>query len=62
MQQYPRKKYILYLQVENYWNKQSAGMLKNKLNVNIKDEFSYIRGGSPMYATLKKLQQYATNT
>ena len=50
---------FVFASYQNYWNKQSADMLKNKLNVDISDDFSYNSGGSPYVCDFKKLQEYA---
>lgn len=61
LQQYLTERNIpfVFTSYQNYWNKQSAEMLKNKLNVDIKDKFSYNSGGSPYVCDFEKLEQYA---
>lgn len=49
----------VFMSYQNYWNKQSAPMLKEKLYLNINDQFSYNSGGSMYICDFPKLFSYA---
>ena len=63
LQEYLTDKNIpfVFTSYQNYWNKQSADMLKNKLNVDVSGDFSYNSGGSPYVCDFKKLQKFASH-
>jgi len=44
---------------QNYWNKDSKQMLKEKLNIDVTEQFSYNSGGNPYIRDFKKLNKYA---
>lgn len=49
----------VFMSYQNYWNKQSALMLKEKLYLDVNDQFSYNSGGSAYICDFPKLFSYA---